>query len=110
MGHPVQGGGRARAVKHIRSVTYGEKEKGPVGFGNLEVSVDFIFYFFNTFIYLFSYIFYFLLHCVFVAVRRLSLVAASGGYPSLRCVGWFLLLRSTGSRHAGFSSCSTGAQ
>ena len=43
----------------------------------------------------------------------LSLVAASGGYSSLPCVGlslrWLLLLRSTGSRHTGFSSCSTWA-
>ena len=42
---------------------------------------------------------------VFVAVRGLSLVAASGGYSSLWCVGfslrWLLLLRSTGSRHRG---------
>ena len=51
------------------------------------------------------------LHWVFVAARGLSLVAASGGYSSLRCVGfslrWLLLLQSTGSRHAGFSSCGT---
>ena len=43
-----------------------------------------------------------------------SLVAASGGYSLLRCVGfslqWLLLLRSTGSRCAGFSSCVTQAQ
>ena len=57
---------------------------------------------------------YFWLRRVFVAVCGLSLVAASGGYPSLRCAGfslrWRLLLRSTGSRRAGFSSCSTWAQ
>ena len=43
-----------------------------------------------------------------------SLVAASGGYSSLRCTGfsfrWLLLLWSTGSRHVGFSSCGTQAQ
>ena len=42
---------------------------------------------------------------VFVSVRGLSLVAASGGHSSLRCVGLSLsrplLLRSTGSRRAG---------
>ena len=51
---------------------------------------------------------------VFVALCRLSLVAASGGYSSLRCVGfslrWLLLWWSTGSRCAGFSSYSTWAQ
>ena len=43
----------------------------------------------------------------------LSLVAASGGYSLLRCAGfslrWLLLLRSTGSRHVGFSSCGSRA-
>ena len=54
------------------------------------------------FIYLFIY---FWLCWVFVSVRGLSLVAASGGHFSLRCAGlslsWPLLLRSTGSRRAG---------
>ena len=58
--------------------------------------------------------FYFWLRWVFVAARRLSLVVASRGCSSLRCVGfslrWLLLLRSTGSRHVGFSSCGTQAQ
>ena len=48
---------------------------------------------------------YFWLRWVFVAARRLSLVAASRGYSSLRCAGfslrWLLLLQSTGSRHTG---------
>ena len=43
-----------------------------------------------------------------------SLVAASGGCSSLWCTGfslqWLLLLQSTGSRLAGFSSCGTWAQ
>ena len=47
-------------------------------------------------------------------LRGLSLVAVSRGYSSLRCAGCslrcLLLLRSTGSRHAGFSSCGTQAQ
>ena len=51
----------------------------------------------NQFIFI-----YFWLSWVFVAGRGLSLVEASGGYSSLRCVGfslrWLLLLRSTGSR------------
>ena len=64
------------------------------------------------FIYL-IYLFYFWLRWVFVAARGLSLVAVSGGYSSLWCAGfslwWLLLLRSTGSRHSGFSSCGTRA-
>ena len=75
-------------------------------------SLVFLFFFnVDLFIYLFIY---FWLCWVFVAARGLSLVAASGGCSSLRCAGfslrWPLLLRSTGSRHAGFSSCSTWAQ
>ena len=73
---------------------------------NMGVHISF---FLNKF-YLFIY---FLLRWVFVAVRGLSLVAASGGYSSLRCAGfssqWLLLLQSTGSRWAGFSSCGTWA-
>ena len=57
---------------------------------------------------------YFWLCWVFVSARGLSLVAASGGYSSLRCVGfslwWLLLLQSGGSRHVGFSGCGTWAQ
>ena len=59
------------------------------------------------------FFFFFWLHWVFVAARRLSLVAESGGYFLLRCAGfslwWLLLLRSTGSRRAGFSSCGSRA-
>ena len=65
-----------------------------------------VFFFWYKFIY-------FWLHWVFVAARGPSLVAASGGYSSLRCVGfslqWLLLLQSTGSRHVAFSSCGTWA-
>ena len=57
-------------------------------------------------IYLFIYLFiYFWLCWVFVSVRGLSPVAASGGHSSSRCAGLSLsrppLLRSTGSRRAG---------
>ena len=65
-------------------------------------------------IFIYFLFIYFWLCWVFVAALRLSLVAASRGYSSLRCVGfslrWLLLLRSMGSRRAGFSSCSTWAQ
>ena len=56
---------------------------------------------------------YFWLRWVFVAARGLSLVVASRRYSLLWCAGfslrWFLLLRSTGSRRAGFRSCGTWA-
>ena len=62
-------------------------------------------------IYLF---FYFWLYWVFIVARGLSLVAASGGYSSLQRAGfslqWLLLMQSTGSRCAGFSSCGMRAQ
>ena len=72
--------------------------------------------FINLFIF-----FYFWLCWVFIAVCELSLVAASGGYSSLRCTGfslrWPLLFRSTGPRvqasvvvTRGLSSCGTRAQ
>ena len=55
-----------------------------------------------SFIYLFIYLW---LCWVFVSVRGLSLVVASGGHSSSRCVGLSLsrplLFRSTGSRRAG---------
>ena len=74
--------------------------------------VLFLFFFFYNFEKKF---FIFWLRWVFVAAHGLfSLVVVSRGYSSLRCAGfslkWLLLLRSTGSRHAGFSSCSTRAQ
>ena len=48
---------------------------------------------------------------VFVAARGLFLVAVSGDHSSLWCAGfslrWLLLLRSTGSRSTGLSSCGS---
>ena len=62
----------------------------------------FSFFFFLIFIYLYIYLW---LCGVFVSVRGLSLVVASGGHSSLRCAGLSpsrpLLLQSTGSRRAG---------
>ena len=61
------------------------------------------FFFKGSAIYLFIYLFW--LCWVFVSVRGLSLVEASGGHSSLRCAGLSLLrpllLRSTSSRRAG---------
>ena len=80
-------------------------------YDNLLFNFEFRIFFYNVSQYLFIYLW---LSWVFVAVHGLSLVVASGGYSSLRCAGfslrWLLLLRSTGSRHEGFSSCGTWAQ
>ena len=69
-------------------------------------------FYFKRIIYFILFI-YFWLRWVFAAARGLSLLVANGGYSSLRCTGfslrWLLLLRSTGSRHVGFSSCGTRA-
>ena len=56
--------------------------------------------------YYFKFLFFYFWLCwVFVSVRGLSLVAASGGHSSSRCAGLSLSrplsLRSTGSRRAG---------
>ena len=68
---------------------------------------------FRVFFFFLIYLFIWLCW-VFVAACRLSLVAASGGYSSLWCMGfslqWLLLLQNTGSRRVGFSSCGTWAQ
>ena len=65
---------------------------------DLRIVGFFVFFLYILFIY-------FWLHWVFVASRRLSLVAASRGYSSLWCTGfslrWLLLFQSSGSRHAG---------
>ena len=65
-------------------------------------------YFLNLFI-----CFYFWLCWVFAAACGLSLVVVSRGYSLLRCAGfswrWLLLLWSTGSKYAGFSSCGSWA-
>ena len=62
----------------------------------------FFFFLIKELLYLFIY---FWLCWVFVSVRGLSVVAASGGHSSSRCAGLLLsrplLLRSTGSRRVG---------
>ena len=61
-----------------------------------------------TFFVVFNFIYLFIYFClcwVFISVRGLSLVGASGGHSSSWCAGlslsWPLLLQSTGSRRAG---------
>ena len=67
----------------------------------------FSFFLINLFIY-------FWLRWIFVAVRGFSAVAASRGYCFIvvcrLLIAWPLLLRSSGSRRAGFSRCGTQAQ
>ena len=77
----------------------------------VKISRDiFLFFSFLFFINLFIY---FWLRWVFVVACGLSLVVASGGHSLLWCADFspwrLLLLQSTGSRHAGFSSCGTRA-
>ena len=66
----------------------------------------------NYLLFLFIYLFIFWLCWVFVSVRGLSLVAASGGHSSSRCAGlslsWPLLLRSTGSRRTASVAVAHG--
>ena len=67
-----------------------------------------------SFFKFFIFIIYLWLSWVFVTARGLSLVAVSRGYSLLRCAGFslqcLLLLWSTGSRRAGFTSCGMRAQ
>ena len=70
-------------------------------------------FFFNFFFLIFIYLFIYLWLCwVLVSVRGFSLVVASGGHSSSRCAGLSLsrplLLRSTGSRHAGSVTVAHG--
>ena len=82
---------------------------------------EIIFFFFNLgkallFIYLFIYFLniYFWLCWVFVSVRGLPLVAASGGHSSSRCVGLFTIAASLVAEHRlqtrRLSSCGSRAQ
>ena len=82
-------------------------------FVKLLILFVYIFLFFFKFIYLFIYLsIYLWLYWVFVSVRGLSPVAASGGHSSSRCAGLSLsrplLLRSTGSRHACSAAVAHG--
>ena len=73
---------------------------------NLFLAIDY-FPFFLKFLFI-----YLRLHWVFVSVRGLSLVVASGGHSSSRCAGLSLsrplLLRSTGSRRTGSAIVAHG--
>ena len=75
----------------------------------------FFFFLIYLFYFIYFYFIYFIFGCVGSSLLRtgLSLVAASRGYSSLRCMGfslrWLLLLWSTGFRHVGFSSCGARA-
>ena len=81
-----------------------------INFLPILIFINLIFYFFNKFIY-----FYFWLRWVFIAMCRLSLVAASGGYSSLWCAGfsccraWALGVRASVVVAHGLSSCGLQA-
>ena len=91
------------SVNCIDPCQHEERQKVKINFQKLLQQ----FFLIDLFIYLFW------LCWVFIAARGLSLVAASGGHSSLWCSGfslwWPPLLRSTGSRCAGFSSCGPQA-
>ena len=66
-----------------------------------EINFNYIYIFLILFIYLFLAVFG--LHC---CMRAFSSCCERAGFS----LQWLLLLRSTGSRCAGFSSCGTWAQ
>ena len=74
--------------------------------------VNLLFYFYLFIYFFFINLFYLWLCWVFVSVRGLSLVVASGGHSSSRCAGLSLSrplsLRSTGSRRAGSAIVAHG--
>ena len=69
-----------------------------------------------VFLVFYKFIYLFIFGCIGSSLLHAGffLVAASRGYSSLQCAGfslrWLLLLRSTGSRRVGFSSCGSWAQ
>ena len=99
-----------RTIDPLEDMRKSNKSQSRTGLDNRLVQWLQEFFFLNKFIY-------FWLCWVFVSMQGLSLVAASGGHSSSRCVGLSLsrplLLQSTGSRCAGSvvvahgPSCST---
>ena len=93
-------------------MTWKEEKPGMSQIAELKTIMLVFFFFFLIYLFI-----YFWLCWVFVSVRGLSLVVASGGHSSSRCAGLSLSrpppLRSTGSRRAGSvivahgPSCST---
>ena len=85
---------------------YSTKKRKNLKFDIWFVVFCFLIFFFNKVLQSVLYLFIYLWLCwVFVFVRGLSLVAASGDHSSSRCAGLTLsrplLLRRTGSRRAG---------
>ena len=87
---------------------YTPRDFSSVGLGQTLEYTFFFFFFLESHVEraVFFFFFFNLWLCwVFVSVRGLSLAVASGGHSSSRCAGLSLsrplLLRSTGSRHAG---------
>ena len=66
---------------------------------SLAILVHFLIRLAGGFFQFFFFIIYFWLHWVFIAARRLSLVAASGGYSSLRGCGFLIAVASLVAEH-----------
>ena len=79
---------------------------------NIQLLLDYVILGIRSFFFLIYLFIYFWLCWVFVSVRGLSLVAASGDHSSSRCAGLSLsrplLLRSTGSSRAGSAVVAHG--
>ena len=106
------GSSQRRARTHVpcigrRILNHCATREVPASHSFLIYQTSFFFFKLNSFFFLIiTYLFiYFWLCWVFVSAQGLSPVAASGGHSSSRCTGlslsWPLLLRSTGSKHAG---------
>ena len=103
----------------VSDLVFGVLSVSYLVFGVQSVS-DLVFGLAKSFLQFFGFILFFIFYLFFYCVGSsllhagFSLVAASRGYSPLRCAGfslwWFLLLQSTGSMQAGFSSCGTWVQ
>ena len=75
---------------------------------------DWVSFFFWHHFFLICFLIYLFLAVLGLRCAQAFSFVESGGYSSLRCMGFslrqLLLLRSTGSRHVGFSSCGTQPQ
>ena len=82
---------------YFRTLCASESQRLDVSWSGVDTNHSLFSIFFNFYLFLI-----FLLYWVFITAGNLSLVAATGGYCSLQCIGcslqWLLLLASIGSR------------